>query len=526
MTAQLTNTKSGVTAVIYARVSSVAQMQKGHGLGSQETRCREYAINKGYTVDAVFLDDVTGGGDFMNRPGMVSLLKYLDDHAHERYVVIFDDLKRYARDTVFHLKLRQEMALRHATRECLNFKFEDSPEGEFIETVIAAQSQLERQQNSRQVRQKMRARVMNGYWVFKEPVGYRYDEQDSHGKIMVRDEPSASIIQELLEGFASSRFETQAEAKAFLESQKGFKRKNHEGKVTFQVVKEILTRPLYSGYLDYPKWGIALQPAKHEPLVSYDTFRRVQERLFGQAKAPKRMDIHQDFPLRGYVICDCCGKPMTSCWSRGRNGHYGYYLNANKDCQNYGKSIRAEKLEKEFDDLLGTMRPIPELFYMTKAMLEKLWEERRGNAVQRTGKIKAEITATTRKVEKLVERLVDTDCDTVIRTYEDEIRKLEEQKIRLIERSSQCGRSLGTFDETFRTAMEFFADPQKLWHSERIEDKRSVLKLAFEDKLAYNRNGGFRTAPKSLPFSLLEGFSTPELGMVGGEGFEPPTLSV
>ncbi|MBL8564640.1 MAG: recombinase family protein [Hyphomicrobiaceae bacterium] len=45
----------------------------------------------------------------------------------------------------------------------LNFNFEDSPEGEFIEAIIAAQSQLERQQNSRQVRQKMRARIINGY---------------------------------------------------------------------------------------------------------------------------------------------------------------------------------------------------------------------------------------------------------------------------------------------------------------------------------------------------------------------------
>lgn len=43
-------------AVIYARVSSVQQVTEGDGLASQETRCREYANYKGYTVVEVFSD--------------------------------------------------------------------------------------------------------------------------------------------------------------------------------------------------------------------------------------------------------------------------------------------------------------------------------------------------------------------------------------------------------------------------------------------------------------------------------------
>ena len=41
-------------AVIYCRVSSKSQEEEGHGLESQETRCREHARLKGYTVEAVF----------------------------------------------------------------------------------------------------------------------------------------------------------------------------------------------------------------------------------------------------------------------------------------------------------------------------------------------------------------------------------------------------------------------------------------------------------------------------------------
>ena len=150
-------------ALIYPRVSSAKQRLEGSGLESQEQRCREYAEAQGYIVEAVFPDEFSGGGDFMNRPGMVALLSYLDAQKGRPYVVIFDDLKRFARDTEFHLKLRREFSKRGAEIECLNFKFEDTPEGKFIETLMAAQGELEREQNRRQVVQKMKARVENGF---------------------------------------------------------------------------------------------------------------------------------------------------------------------------------------------------------------------------------------------------------------------------------------------------------------------------------------------------------------------------
>jgi len=63
-------------AIIYARVSDVKQVSEGDGLGSQETRCREHARAKGCEVVATFPDTITGGVDFMQRPGMVALLAF------------------------------------------------------------------------------------------------------------------------------------------------------------------------------------------------------------------------------------------------------------------------------------------------------------------------------------------------------------------------------------------------------------------------------------------------------------------
>ena len=202
-------------ALIYCRVSDPKQKIEGSGLKSQEHRCRQHAEEKGYFIDGVFHDDITGGGDFAKRPGMTALLNRLKRNSSTQYVVIFDDLKRFARDTLFHLSLRNAMNEYGVRRECLNYKFDDSPEGQFIETLFAAQGQLEREQNGRQTRQKTKARLEAGYYPFKAPVGFKYADVKPHGKLLKVDEAVRPVLVEALEGFASGRFQTKAEVRHF-----------------------------------------------------------------------------------------------------------------------------------------------------------------------------------------------------------------------------------------------------------------------------------------------------------------------
>jgi len=196
----------------------------------------------------VFPDDITGEGDFMKRPGMRAMLAYLEAQPAKSFVVIFDDLKRFARDTRFHLELRSELASRGASIECLNFKFEDSPEGKFVETMMAATGQLEREQNRRQVVQKMKARVENGYWVFRAPVGYKHiPAKGGGGKVLVPDEPVASVVREALEGYVCGRFATQVEVRRFLERSPHFPKDRADGSLRPMTITRLLKKVVYAG---------------------------------------------------------------------------------------------------------------------------------------------------------------------------------------------------------------------------------------------------------------------------------------
>lgn len=95
--------KNKQKAVIYARVSSVKQVKKGDGLGSQETRCREYAGHKNYQVIESFRDEGVSGS-MINRPGMQAMLKFIKKHKQEKLIVIIDDISRLARDLEAHIQ--------------------------------------------------------------------------------------------------------------------------------------------------------------------------------------------------------------------------------------------------------------------------------------------------------------------------------------------------------------------------------------------------------------------------------------
>src|SRR6185503_19374178 len=77
-------------ALIYCRVSSERQKPEGHGLESQEHRCREFAGTKGYEIEKVFRDSFSGGGGFTKRPAMSEMLEYMDSKPYNRYVVLVE----------------------------------------------------------------------------------------------------------------------------------------------------------------------------------------------------------------------------------------------------------------------------------------------------------------------------------------------------------------------------------------------------------------------------------------------------
>lgn len=520
------NNDKPTKALVYCRVSSKKQ-KTGSGLESQEHRCREYAKQRGLDVEAVFPDDVSGGGDFMKRQGMVALLAYLEAQRDKNYVVIFDDLKRFARDTEFHIKLRRELTARGAIVECLNFKFEDTPEGRFIETVFAAHSELEREQNGRQVTQKMRARMEQGFWVFRAPVGYRYIKGARGGKELVFDETLAGIVKEALEGYASGRFDSQTEVQRFLESKPKYPKDRRDGSIYPMTIVRLLNKPIYAGYLECDKWGIPLLKAQHKGIISFADFQKIKKRQKEGVLAPARKNLGDDFALRRFVCCADCNRTLTSCWSKSKTGKmHPYYRCHYKQCPSHGKSIRRAKLEGDFEEVIRGLKPVDQVHGLTKAMFKNVWETRSTQTKHVVKALKEELTTAQNQIDNLLDRIVETTNVSVVNAYENKIATLEQSKLGTLEKIRNTGKRKHTFDDLFELAIEFLLNPWNLWVSGNTTLRRLVLRLAFVERVQYCRERGCLNPKKSLPFKMLEGDNTHENKMVLQEGIEPSTSSL
>lgn len=378
-------------ALIYARVSSASQVSRGDGLQSQQTRCEAYARFKHYNVERVFSDDLTGKRS--DRPGIEQLIAFLQKNRTRRFVVLIDDISRFARRVPVHFRLREAIAEAGGVLESPAMVFRDDADGEFQEYILASVAQHQSRKNAEQTANRRQARCLNGFWPFAAPIGYKHEKVKGYsGKLLVRDEPLASIIQEGLERFASGRFGSQVEVKRFFESQPAFPKDLPNGEIRNQRVTDILRRVIYAGYINAPYYGISMVKAQHEPLISLEDHQRIQDRMNGKKGVGARKDMSADFVLRGFVSCGDCGKPLTACWSKSKTGKkHPYYLCFNRTCESYRKSIPRDKLEGDFAALLKSLKPSRGLFDIAKAMFKDIWDQRAGQLKAMQASLKADV---------------------------------------------------------------------------------------------------------------------------------------
>lgn len=119
-----------------------------------------------------------------------------------------------------------------------------------MENLLASLAQHHREKNGQQVVNRMRGRLLNGYWVFWPPAGYKFSRQKGGGKVLEIDPPTADLVKEALEGYASGRFQSQSEVQRFMENDPANPfPKDIRGRINRSRISEIIERPLYAGFI-------------------------------------------------------------------------------------------------------------------------------------------------------------------------------------------------------------------------------------------------------------------------------------
>lgn len=377
--------------------------------------------------------------------------------------IIMLEYKAGANQTVFEFALRAAVDDAHGSLESPTHEFKNDGDSMLVEHLLASVSEHQRVKNAEQVRNRQEARLRAGYYPFNPPLGYVTERMEGRGKVLVRDEPIASILQEGLEGYATGRFNSQAEVARFFNAQPEFP-KNKYGEVTIETAKRILKRLAYAGMVERPAWGVSRRKGQHEGLISYEMYEKIQNKLAGKAYAPTRPDLNQDFPLRGAVVCGDCGNPLTACYSKSKTGaKHAYYMCFKKGCESYRKSIKRSEIEGRFAVLLQGLAPKMELYSLVKAMFQTAWSRQIERAKEARGLLAKQMDKAEQSINQLLDRIVETNNPRVIQTYETKIDALECEKLVIAEKLETTGKPSRPYSDLFELTLKFIANPGILW---------------------------------------------------------------
>lgn len=116
----------------------------------------------------------------------------------------------------------------------------------------------------------------------------------------------------------------------------------------------MLANPYYFGIVRYR--GVHYQ-GSHEPLISAETWLRIQDVLASRGVAGEKTREHPHY-LKDTIYCEACGSRLIYSQNKGHGGTYEYFVCLGRMTKN-GCPVYSIKLEKIELGRHGVLRPLP-----------------------------------------------------------------------------------------------------------------------------------------------------------------------
>ena len=177
-------------AILYVRVSTEEQAQRGYSLPEQLEACRVRAAALGYpTARIVNCIDDGVPGDVLQRPGLDRARELVRQGSVGAFLCLDPD--RFSRDLLNQLLVDRELQRAGVRVEFINFSYDKSPVGQAFFAFRGIMSQLEKAMiRERTMRGKLGKAKRGGLTHFPRTYGYAYDD----GR-MIEDHAPADPLQ-------------------------------------------------------------------------------------------------------------------------------------------------------------------------------------------------------------------------------------------------------------------------------------------------------------------------------------------
>jgi len=374
--------------VIYCRVSSKEQAE-GTSLESQEVACRDFARAKSIKILKVFVERGESA-KFADRTQLLQLIDFCRRNKSKVQALIVWKVDRFARNVADHFNVKATLMKYGVRIMSVTEPIDTNPEGKLMETILAGFAQFDNDIRAMRCTQGMRQRLQDGIYPFKPPLGYKSSTENGENKRRPDepDQPLFGLLQKAWKEFATGAY-TKAEVRRLMSSW-GVVTRNGTA-IPPQSVDSLFSNPYYAGILVDP-WSGEEYQGKHVAMVTRQEFAQVQQTIGKRRRSVPHQKERPEFPLRGFVRCDDCRRPLTGSLSRSRSRRYAYYHCYSKRCGAYGRSWPADTIHREFLGFLDTVAPnadlIPKVEALVRQVAEQHWSQHRSRKVRLDSRLK------------------------------------------------------------------------------------------------------------------------------------------
>ncbi|NQY09078.1 MAG: hypothetical protein HRT71_06125 [Flavobacteriales bacterium] len=259
--------------------------------------------------------------------------------------------------------------------------------------------------------------------------------------------------------------------------------------------------------------------AIHEALVSELLFNEVQQIINGKArKAPPTYKKQDNLPLRGNLICDCCGRKLTGSASKGNGGRYFYY-----HCtKGFKVRYKAQDLNTQFEELLGTFTASKEVTQLYYDIIKNELKDGSANKGAKVRKVNEAIQLNENRITKLQDDFADgnissSDYNSMKTRYEYKLNELSVEKTEIKVMNSE-------FQDYLSFSCSFIENLDAIYSESDTNAKQKIIGSIFPENLTYSKNG-FRTTRTNEAVLLLSNHNRQYEGKLKGQTSKKTSLS-
>jgi site-specific DNA recombinase len=389
----------GINVVLYVRVSTDEQAEKGFSLDYQEESLRRFCAIKNYNILGVYREDHSAKN--FNRPEWRKLMLFVKANKKSVNQLLFVKWDRFSRNIEqAFTTLRQFDTMGIEVNAVEQLLDASNPDNRLILSMYLAMGETERLKISSRTKDGTHQAKKEGYFTGKAPYGY-----DN-----IRDANKKSTLKPNIEGaFITKAFK---EIALNVESIDSIRRKmQNEGmKIAKQTFYQAIANVTYAGKVfvpEYKKESAFLSEGKHEALIDFDTFRKVQAIRQGRRwHKVVKSSRNLNFPLRSYFACEACGEHITGSTSRGRNGTYYAYYHCKTECPT---RVPQDEAHLMFSDLLRDLQITPNAKELYANYLKVSISKHEGNKNSQLEEKQAERQAVQNRTQEIEDRFANKD---------------------------------------------------------------------------------------------------------------------